>query len=334
MKLGKITLNKAKSSLIIPPKDKIKNRNKVTLIKSVSNQKVNYPKNLKLNININEYSKKPFNYNLKNVNLDNLNHIFFNFPKKRRRMRFPRIRSYEELKSRIDSRLETDKNMYFFITDKYGIRVNKNDGKILNYRKKSAVKKVSRLKEYLNYNVFNEKDVEIKDLVAKFDNQEKQKKINKLQKRKVILNKLYGITPYYLNLIKFAKNQKHLSLEDYQDTIITAFSSNGMYSNESLSDLNHRFKNIRSEIESVTPFPQINIKNIVKHFKSNKKRKNDNMLRLKDFLTKKKVPQDEFEEDEQKIISLKFKKNNRFITRKENDRLYMLPEHIRNLFVK
>jgi hypothetical protein len=55
MKLGKITLNKAKSSLIIPPKDKIKNRNKVTLIKSVSNQKVNYPKNLKLNININEY---------------------------------------------------------------------------------------------------------------------------------------------------------------------------------------------------------------------------------------------------------------------------------------
>ena len=58
------------------------------------------------------------------------------------------------------------------------------------------------------------------------------------------------------------------------------------------------------------------------------------MLRLKDFLTKTKVPQDEFEEDEQKIISLKFKKNNRFITRKENDRFYMLPEHIRNLFVK
>jgi hypothetical protein len=268
------------------------------------------------------------------VNLDSLNHIFFNFPKKRRRVRFPRIRSYDELKSKIDSKLETDKNMSFFITDKYGIRVNKNDGKIINYRKKSAVKKVSRLKEYLNYNVFNEKDIEIKDLVAKFDNQEKQKKINKLQKRKVILNKLYGITPQYLEVIKFAKNQKHLSLEDYQDTIMTAFSSNGMYSSESLSDLNHRFKNIRTEIESVTPFPQINIKNIVKHFKSNKKRKNDNMLRLKDFLTKTKVPQDEFEEDEQKIISLKFKKNNRFITRKENDRLYMLPEHIRNLFVK
>ena len=93
-------------------------------------------------------------------------------------MRFPRIRSYEELKSKIDSRLETDKNMHFFITDKYGIRVNKNEGKIKNYRKQSAVKKVSRIKEYLNYNVFNEKDLEIKDLVAKFDNQEKQKKIH------------------------------------------------------------------------------------------------------------------------------------------------------------
>jgi len=332
MKLSKITLNKAKSSLIIPPKDKLKNRNKLTLIKSLSNQNVNYPKNLKLNIN--DFAKKPYNFNLKNVNLDSLNHIFFNIPKKRRRVRFPRIRSYDELKSRIDSRLETDKNMSFFVTDKYGIRVNKNDGKIINYRKRSAMKKVSHLKEYLNYNVFNEKDIEIKDLVAKFDNQEKQKRINKLQKRKVILNKLYGITPQYLDVIKFAKHQKHLSLEDYQDTIITAFSSNGMYSSESLSDLNHRFKNIRTEIESVTPFPQINIQNIVKHFKSHKKKKSDNMLRLKDFLAKTKVPQDEFEEDEQKIISLKNKKNNRFITRKENDRLYMLPAHIRNLFVK
>ena len=332
MRLNKITLNKAKSSLIIPQKNKIKNRNKGTLIKSISNQNVNFPKNLKLNIN--EFSKKPYNYNLKDVNLDNLNNIFFNFQKKRRRVRFPRIRSYEELKSKIDSRLETDKNMHFFITDKYGIRVNKNEGKIKNYRKQSAVKKVSRIKEYLNYNVFNEKDLEIKDLVAKFDNQEKQKRINKIEKRKVILNKLYGITPQYLDVIKFAKNQKHLSLEDYQDTIMIAFSSNGMYSSESLSDLNHRFKNIRTEIESVTPFPRINIKNIVKHFKNNQKKKSDYKLRLKDYLSKTKVPQDEFEEDEQKIISLKFKKNNRFITRKENDRFYMLPEHIRNLFVK
>ena len=135
-------------------------------------------------------------------------------------------------------------------------------------------------------------------------------------------------------MIKFAKNQKHLPLEDYQDTIMTAFSSNGMYNSESLSDLNHKFKNIRTEIESVTPFPQININNIVKHFKSNIKKKSDKMLRLKDYLSKTKVPQDEFEEDEQKIISLKFKKNNRIISRKENDRLFMLPEHIRNLFVK
>ena len=332
MKLNNIKLNKAKSSLIIPPKENIKNRNKVTLVKSLSNQNVSSPTNLKLNIN--EFSKKPYNFNLKNINLDNLNHIFFNYPKKRRRVRFPRIRSYEDVKSRIDSRLETDKNMSFFITDKYGIRVNKNDGKIRNYRKKTALKKVSRLKEYLNYNVFNEKDIQIKDLVAKFDNQEKEKKVNKLQKRKVILNKLYGITPQYLDVMKFAKNQKHLSLEDYQDTIMTAFSSNGMYSSESLSDLNHRFKNIRTEIESVTPFPQINIHNIVKHFKSNKKKKSDKMLKLKDFLAKTKTPQDEFEEDEQKIISLKFKKSNRFISRKENDRLYMLPAHIRNLFVK
>ena len=332
MKLNKITLYKAKSGILIPPQDKIKNRNKVTLIKSISNQNINIPKNLKLSIN--DSPKKPFNYKLKNVSLDILNNIFFNRQKKIRRVRLPRIHSYDEIKSKINSKLESDINMPFFITDKDGIRVNKNDGRIINYRKKTAVKKVSHLKEYLNYNVFNEKDLEIKDLVAKFDNQEKHKKINKLQKKKIILNKLYGITPQYLNLIKFAKNQKHLSLEDYQDTIITAFSSNGIHSSDILTDLYHKFKNIRTEIENVTPFPPIKIKNIIKHFKSNKKRKNDKLLKLKDFLSKTNVPEDEYEEDEQKIISLKLKKNNRVIPRKENDRFYMLPDHIKNLFVK
>ena len=128
--------------------------------------------------------------------------------------------------------------------------------------------------------------------------------------------------------------EKQLSLEDYQDTIIAAFSSNGIHSSDILTDLYHKFKNIRTEIENVTPFPPIKIKNIIKHFKSNKKRKNDKLLKLKDFLSKTKVPEDEYEEDEQKIISLKLKKNNRVIPRKENDRFYMLPDHIKNLFVK
>jgi hypothetical protein len=332
MKLNKIALIKAKSGLLIPPKNKIKHRNKVTLIKSLSNQNINIPQNLKLSIN--ESSKKTYNYKLKNVSVEILNDIFFNHPKKRKQVRLPRIHSYDEIKSRINSILESDKSMSFFIPDKDGIRVNKNDRRIINYRKKTAAKKVSHLKEYLNYNVFNQKDLEIKDLVAKFDNQKKQEKTNKLEKRKVILNKLYGITPHYLDLIKFAKNQKHLSLEDYQDTIIAAFSSNGIHSNDNLTELYHKFKNIRTEIESVIPFPPVNIKNIIKHFKSNKKRKNDRMLKLKDFLSKTKVPEDEFEEDEQKIISLKIKKNNRVIPKKENDRFYMLPDHIKNLFVK
>ena len=332
MKLSKIALNKSKSGVLIPPKDKIKNRNKSTLIKSISNQNVSIPKNLKLSIN--DSPKKPYNYKLKNVSVEILNDIFFNHPKKRKQVRLPRIHSYDEIKSRINSKLKSDKNMLFFITDKNGIRVNKNDGRIINYRKKTAVKKVSHLKQYLNYNVFNENDSEIKDLVSKFDNQEKKEEINKLQKRKIIFNKLYGITPYYLNLIKFAKNQKHLSLEDYQDTIITAFSSNGKYSSDTLTDLYHKLKNIRTEIENVTPFPSINIKNIIKHFKSKKKRKNDKLLKLKHFLSKTKVPEDEYEEDEQKIISLKLKKNNRVIPRKVNDRFYMLPDHIKNIFVK
>ena len=49
-----------------------------------------------------------------------------------------------------------------------------------------------------------------------------KKRINKVQRRKNILNKLYGITPEYNKNLKTAKSQKNLSLEDYQDNILLA----------------------------------------------------------------------------------------------------------------
>ena len=226
------------------------------------------------------------------------------------------------------------KNLSFFITDQNGIKINKTGNKAINYRKNKRQKKESHMKEYLNFNVFVEKDLEIKDIIDEFNTQIEKHKVNKLQRRKNILNKLYGITPEYNKIIKTSKSQKLLPLEEYQDNLLAALSSNGKYSSDSLSGLYQKFKIIKTDIESVTPYPKINIKNIINHFKNGIKKKNDKMLRLKEFLSKSKEPKDEFEKEEKNIISLKLKKNHNYISKIQHDNLYMLPVHIRKLFIK
>ena len=248
-------------------------------------------------------------------------------------IKLPRIRSSDNIVSDINKNKILKKNLSFFITDENGIKINREKKRIKNYRKKGN-KKISNFGEILNFNVFNEKDTEIKYLIDKFNAQVAKKKINKMQRRKNILNKLYGITPEYNNKIKMAKSQKYLPLEEYQDNILTAFNSNGVHSFETMSSLYQKFRNIKTDIESVTPFPKINIKNIINQFKNGIKRKNDKMMRLKKFLSMSKKPQDKFEKDEQKIISLKLKKNNNHISRIQHDNLFILPAHIRKLFIK
>jgi ribosome-binding protein aMBF1 (putative translation factor) len=315
---------------------KIVNKNnestKKLKIKSLSNKNVKYS----LNSIINNSSTIKFqdNYNLKLINYIPENYDINNDIMTSSRTNLPRIRSSDEIISDIKSRLLLNKNLSFFITDKNGIKVNNKDMRVLNYRKKCYLKKGSHFGEFLNYNVFNEKDIEIKELINNFNKQIYKKKINKIQRRKNILNKLYGITPEYNNIIRTAKSQKNLSLEEYQDKILLALNSNRIYSSENLSELYQKFKKIKTDIETVTPYPKINIRNIINHFKNRIKINNDKKMRLKDFLTKSKEPQDEFERDEQKIISLKLKKNNNQFSRIQHNNLYMLPVHIRKLFIK
>ena len=323
-----IALNKEKSNLLISKKPKEKSNNKMTLIKSFSNRNIKLSKNLKLD-SINSTKSSNTILNLKNYKYkyNSLGSIF-NIEKKKK---LPKIRTYEKIISRINKKLAKQKNYSFFITDRSGVKVNKSETRLINFRKKNAIKKRSHFKEYLNYNVFNEKDIEFKDLIMKFDKQVAKKKLNKMVRRKNILNKLYGISPGYLKTIKYAKSQKHLSLEEYQDNIISAYNSNGMFSNESLSELYKKFNNIKTEIESVTPFPKIEISHIVKHFKRKLKKKNNKVMSLKDFLSKEKGPMDEFEKEEHDIIQLKLKKNSH-LPKIKHDKFNSLPSHIKNLF--
>ena len=307
--------------------NKIENKKKLKLKKSLSfkdgsyslNSILNSPKTIKFQHN---YDLKLFDNNVEN-NEDEKSKGYL-----------PRILSSDEIMSNIKSKLSLNKNASFFITDNNGIKGNRKNMKIIKNRKKGFLKKVSHFGEYLNYNVFNEKDIEIKDLIDNFNKQAQKKRINKIQRKQNILNKLYGITPEYNKTLKTAKSQKHLPLEEYQDKILLALNTNGMYSNENLNALYQKFKIIKMDIETVTPYPKINIKNIIKHFKNRIQTKNDKMLSLKEYLSKNKKPKDKFERDEQKIRNLKFKKHNNQISRIKYDNLYMLPPHVRKLFIK
>lgn len=289
---------------------------KKIIIKSFSNKNISY--------SINEI--------LDNYNSNNNNYLILTDNEQITKTQLLRIRSSEEIIRDIKSRLKLNKNLYFFTQDKNDIKINKQNTRALNYRRKLYLKKASHFGEFLNYNVFNEKDNEIKELIDNYNKQISKQKIKKKERKKQIWNKLYGITPEYNNIIKTAKRKKNLSLEDYQDNILIALNSNGMFSSENLSDLYQKLKNIKMDIETVTPYPKINIKNIVKHFK--KRVKNDKIPRLKDFFLKNKEKPDKFERDEKTIISLKLKKYNNQISRIKPDNLYMLPLHIRKLFIK
>lgn len=273
---------------------------------------------------------------VKSISVKNLvysmNSILNHYSEKK--LKFPKILSSDDLISNIRERILKNKNLSFFISDENGIRINKTDNRVINYRRRAYLKKASHFNEFLNYNVFNEKDEEIKDIIDKFNIQNAKQKINKVKRRKIILNKLYGITPEYNNKIKTAKSQKHLSLVNYQDNIIDALNSNGMYSTETIGKLYQKFKNIKIDVDNVVPYPKINIKKIIKHFKKGIK-KNNRVFSLKEFLSKSNEPEDEFEKEEKKIIALKLKKNtiNRNF-RIQNDNLYMLPSHVRKLFRK
>jgi hypothetical protein len=195
----------------------------------------------------------------------------------------------------------------------------------LNFDKESP-------KKSYDYNVFGNEDEKIKDLVTKFRNELKERKIGKLEKRKLALNKLYNITPEYELKMKEARRFKSLDLEKYQNNILSSVPYNCIEKNKIL-DLVDTFRTLKNECESVKPFPNINIKIIKDHIlKKSKVNKSDKCMRLKDFLNKNNEPKDEFEKEQKIIKEMKcFKVLNKF---KRNKNYDILPFHIREALVK
>ena len=183
-------------------------------------------------------------------------------------------------------------------------------------------------KEIQEFNVFNSEDAKIRDLMKQFYDKSNKKSQNKLNRRKVALNKLYNISPEYDSLFQDAKKRKRLNLDEYQNNILTSVSVGSM-GKEKIMDLVQNFNNLKQECDSVKPLPPINLRIIEDHvYNQNKVNKiNVKKMRLREFLEQSNEPKDEFEEEEKLIKSIKsYKVLPKF---KRNKNYDFLPSYLR-----
>ena len=187
-------------------------------------------------------------------------------------------------------------------------------------------------KKSQDYNVFGNEDERINELVMKFKEELREKKIDRLTRRKNALNKLYNITPEYNLKMQEARKFKSLDLDDYQKNILSSVPYNCIGKNEIL-DLVDTFKTLKNECDSVKPFPAINVKIIKDHIlKKSRNNKNVKSMRLKEFLSQSNRPNDEYEKEQRLIRELKcFKVVTKF---KRNKNYDILPIHIRESLKK
>ena len=277
--------------------------------------------------------------NNENTNIkENINNInSYNTNSFKRNILLPNIRKQNIIKTKalkllkeIDKKKEN--NNIYLIDDKKSDK----DYKIVKVKKRrSSLIKSYRdkdVKPTKNFNVFGNEDNFIKDLMGKFDNKS-YPKIKKINKRKGILNKLYGIDPLFKKRMKIAKRNKRLPLEEYQANTFKVLTKNDIGKAE-LLDLAYDLKSLRSESDSVSPLPPINISIINDHVYRNNSNedKKINKKTIKQLINDTHEPKDEFEK-EQKLIKqmMSYKSIQRG---KRNKAFDILPEYLKNALSK
>ena len=213
------------------------------------------------------------------------------------KIKLPKMHLYKRIKNDIKSKLLEIKNGNFFVTDENRIYVNKN--KLNKSKHKTKSDKKDKDEEFkLNFD----------SLISKFDEEYIANAILNRNKQRNKLNKIYGITSAYINKLNAAKRKKYLTLKDYQSNILKAYSFNEKNSDKSINQLSKRLDELRKDMESVSPFPKINIKKIINHIKNKPKKKK--IVSVKSYINQVNEPLDDFEKEEQLIYSLRLKRNN------------------------
>jgi len=231
-----------------------------------------------------------FNSN-RNINVSNSS---------KEKIKLPKIHLYKRIKKDIKSKLLEIKNGNFFVTDENRIYVNKNKlNKPKHIKQNDKIDKNDKNEEFkLNFD----------SLISKFDEEYIANAILNRNKQRNKLNKIYGITSAYINKLNAAKRKKYLTLKDYQSNILKAYSFNEKNSDKSINQLSKRLDELRKDMESVSPFPKINIKKIINHIKNKPKKKK--IVSVKSYINQVNEPLDDFEKEEQLIYSLRLKRNN------------------------
>ena len=220
-------------------------------------------------------------------------------PTLNQKIKLPKIQLNNKIKTDIKSKLIGIKNGNFFMTQEGKINLNKDKIKISkNKKKRNNDKKYEDKKFQLN----------LDSLMAKFDAEYIIAALNKRNNERDRLNKLYGITSEYINKVEEAKNKKYLSLKNYQSNILDAYSFNEKNSEQSIRDLSNKFNDLLQDIESIIPFPKINLKTMYNHIKNQEKK--NKILSVKSYINKVNEPKDDYEREEELIKSLRLKSKN------------------------
>ena len=216
--------------------------------------------------------------------------------------------------------------------------ISNKDFKTARFRKKRNslidLYNTKEVESKKDFNVFGKEDNFIKNLMDKF-NQKSLPRIKKIDKRKLVLDKLYGIDPLYKKRMIMAKSNKKIPLEEYQVNTFKVLSSNDIGKSE-LFDLAYDLKCLRLESDSVTPLPPINVSIIYDHVYRNNSYSNrdrsKNKMSIKQFINDTHKPKDEFEK-EAKIIKqmMSYKPIPRG---KRNKAFDILPEYLKTALSK
>ena len=134
-----------------------------------------------------------------------------------------------------------------------------------------------------------------------FDKNSKNKLMPKNKRKRKILDKLYGITPELKNKLDYAKSNKKLNLETYQENILYSLDDE-FIDRSDIMDLMQSFEELKIKNSSVKPLPKINLDIIYNHvYNKSKKIKSMN---IKDYLNNN-DSLDEFEKEEKLINNIK-----------------------------
>ena len=226
----------------------------------------------------------------------------------------------------------------FFLTNSQNEKDSFNNNGNKKQKNKNNLFKVSNntkvdqnYKDLAEFNVFNSEDKMIRNLMHQFYKKKNSKKPTKAQRKREVLNKLYGFQPDFFEKLNEIKQQKNLSLDTYQNNILMTLSNSSM-DQEELMNLLEQLNELKDECKSVTPLPPINIKNIYDHVYNQNKNRKERKLTLKEILDRSNEPKDEFEKEERLINKIKGVKS--VPRKKRNKNFDKLPEYLKEIFSK